>query len=347
MRDAAKFRACGLLPAQLPDFPNGFSLRNELWLFEQPTDYYRRHLLLHEGTHCFTILATGASGPPWYFEGLAELLGTHRWQDGKLQLGVVPRDRLEAEHWSRVKIVRDEVAAGRFLNFGSVMSFGPRAHRENEPYGWCWAAAAFLHHHPDYRDALREMLAETRQSAESFNVKFRRKIGSRWQLLEAEWQCFVHSIDYGYQFEAEAIRIRPLAALPATGGSCQLDVARGWQASGYRVRAGATYELTANGQFQIDDNPRPWISEANGVTLAYHQGRPVGLLLAAVYDARFVVGSKLTEFCQPREIGTRGTFRAPRDGILFLRVNDAPASLSNNRGTLAVTIREAIPPPGN
>ena len=50
----------------------------EFWLFDQPTDYYVRHLLLHEGTHVFMVSFLGGCGPGWYMEGTAELLGTHR-----------------------------------------------------------------------------------------------------------------------------------------------------------------------------------------------------------------------------------------------------------------------------
>ena len=50
----------------------------ELWLRDQPTPYYRRHLLLHEGTHVFMASFLGGCGPGWYMEGIAELFGTHR-----------------------------------------------------------------------------------------------------------------------------------------------------------------------------------------------------------------------------------------------------------------------------
>ena len=47
----------------------------ELWLHDQPTAYYRRHLLLHEGTHVFMASFLGGCGPGWYMEGTAELFG--------------------------------------------------------------------------------------------------------------------------------------------------------------------------------------------------------------------------------------------------------------------------------
>ena len=53
MQDKARFVAAGLLPNDLPAFLHGYQRGSELWLYEQPSDYYRRHLLLHEGTHGF------------------------------------------------------------------------------------------------------------------------------------------------------------------------------------------------------------------------------------------------------------------------------------------------------
>ena len=38
---------------------NGVTLGSDMWLHDQPTDYYRRHLLLHEGTHAFMIAFLG------------------------------------------------------------------------------------------------------------------------------------------------------------------------------------------------------------------------------------------------------------------------------------------------
>ena len=69
--------------------------RPEFWLYDQPTAYYRRHLMLHEGTHVFMVSFLGGCGPGWYMEGTAELFGTHRLdeQSGQLTLRIMPRSR--------------------------------------------------------------------------------------------------------------------------------------------------------------------------------------------------------------------------------------------------------------
>ena len=75
IQDKERFAGAGFIRRSLPDFPNGFSQGSQLWLYDQPSGYYRRHLLLHEGTHCFMYRWLGGTGPPWYMEGMAELLG--------------------------------------------------------------------------------------------------------------------------------------------------------------------------------------------------------------------------------------------------------------------------------
>ena len=96
MKDKARFVAAGLLPEDVPVPPGrGFTRDDRSWLYEQPSDFYRRELLLHEGTHGFMFTLLGSCGPPWYMEGLAEDLGTHRLEDGRLTLGYMPKSRAE------------------------------------------------------------------------------------------------------------------------------------------------------------------------------------------------------------------------------------------------------------
>jgi hypothetical protein len=62
MRDRARFQDAGLLPADLPKFPNGYQRGANFWLYDQKDAYYRRHLFLHEGTHAFMDRVAGGSG---------------------------------------------------------------------------------------------------------------------------------------------------------------------------------------------------------------------------------------------------------------------------------------------
>ncbi|MEK7470266.1 MAG: hypothetical protein AAB074_23085 [Planctomycetota bacterium] len=68
------------------------------YLYVQPSEYWTRQLILHEGTHQFHLLtAAGNSAPPaaWYTEGMAEYFGMHNWNGKELRTGVIPAASLE------------------------------------------------------------------------------------------------------------------------------------------------------------------------------------------------------------------------------------------------------------
>ena len=108
MKSRERFESAGLVSPELPQFPNGWAQGDQLWFFDQTSVYYRRHLLLHEGTHAFMAALASGTGPPWFSEGMAELLATHRWQDGQLTLNFFPLAR------GRAQVGADRNRADRF-----------------------------------------------------------------------------------------------------------------------------------------------------------------------------------------------------------------------------------------
>ncbi|MBC7857081.1 MAG: hypothetical protein IAF94_26925, partial [Pirellulaceae bacterium] len=96
MKDKERFAGVGLLPDNLPPFLHGYQRGSEFWWYNQPGSFYRRELMLHEGTHAFMMRFLGGMGPPWYAEGMAEYLGTHKWEGGELTLAYNPRTKEEA-----------------------------------------------------------------------------------------------------------------------------------------------------------------------------------------------------------------------------------------------------------
>jgi hypothetical protein len=280
MKDKAKFVAAGLLPDDVPVPPGrGFTRDDTSWLYEQPTDFYRRELLLHEGTHAFMFTLLGSCGPPWYMEGLAEYLGTHRLQDGRLTLGYMPKNREESPGWGRVRIIQDAVAQRRALKLKAVIELPPTAFRETEPYAWCWAAVTLLDRHPRYRDRFHQLIRYVREP--DFNERFRRLFEPDWQQLCEEWQLMVVNMEYGYDVERSAVDFTPAkvspgpladgphrnSPLPSGEGphrnsplplgegqgvrAVTIAADRGWQNTGLRLEAGKKYRLTASGRYQV------------------------------------------------------------------------------------------------
>ena len=332
--DKQKFVSTGLLPQNLPPFLHGYQHDHQLWIYDQPSDYYRRHLLLHEGTHAFMRHFLGSAGPPWYMEGMAEILGTHRWEGDRLTIGYMPRNRKEVPYWGRVKIVRDQVKQSQAKRLSTIMSQKPDAFLHVDAYGWSWAAAAFLDGHPRYRDRFRELhpLVENPQ----FTQIVRDRFAEDWDELTEEWQLFVMNMDYGYDLEREAIVFSGGKPLEKIKSPVTIRSDQGWQSTGVWLEANDEYTVTATGRYVVTAKPTPWWCEPNGITIRYHQGKPLGILLYAIRpDNR---QSAMTALARPREIGSQRSITPQSAGTLFLRINDSPAELADNAGILTVHI---------
>jgi hypothetical protein len=362
--DRRPFDALGMMPAANADFPHGLSIGNEVWLHEQPSAYYRRHLLLHEGTHAFMWQFLGGGGPGWYMEGMAELLATHRFQKGVrnrfstnhgpavgnsaekvpdtfVWLNVMPRDRREVPMLGRIKLVRDAFAADRALSLPAVMQIDNREALGNEAYAWCWAAAKFLDSHPRYRDRFRALKKHVQEM--DFNDIARREFADDWAELNTEWQAYVATLEHGYDFERMAIGFR--RGTPLNGKrTLSIQADRGWQSSDIWLEAGKDYEVTARGRYQIaadktDSGTRSWMCEPGGVTIEYHDGRPLGALLGAIVEEGNSRPAK-AGLARPFIIGLGATITPQVSGTLYLRVNDSAGRLGDNRGTLTIEIED-------
>lgn len=357
MRDRERFKTAGLLPPSVPDFQNGWTGKGEFWINDQSSEYYRRHLMLHEGTHGIMFAVQKSQGPPWYMEGVAELLATHRWKDGKLAVGVFPSDAAEVPKLGRIEIVQTEFARNRALKLRDVLAYDNRAHLQNEPYAWSWAAVAFFHEHPRYRERFSRLLKQP--ARQDFNAQMRTIFENDRQALAEEWQIFVANLVHGYDFERMAIDLNTEAA--PIQGNAEFDVAanRGWQNTRLLVEKGRRYRIAGEGEFLLGTKPQPWVSQANGITLRYHHGLPLGVLLAGIRgttatpeirpnggppqeteNKHQAEPSDRVTLINPAVIGTAATFVAPRTGVLYLRVNDSAGGLADNSGTLAVRVFE-------
>ena len=335
MKDKGPFQRAGLLPPDVPSFPNGYSRNYDLWLFEQDTDYYRRELFLHEGTHSFMRTLLGACGPPWYMEGMAELMGTHRWHDGKLTLNYLPQSRDEAPGWGRVKLVQDAVAQHRAKRLREVIEFNDRAHRQTEPYAWCWAATLLLDRHPRYRERFRQLIGHVQDP--DFNAEFYRLFAPDWEQLCEEWQLMVADLQYGQDIVRAAIDFAAGKPLPPDGATVKIAADRGWQSSRWQLTAGVRYRLKATGRYQLAQRPEVWWCEPGGVSIHYHQGMPLGILLSAVRPDHLAADAS-TPLLRPITVGLGTTFTPAESGTLYLKINDSPGQLFDAAGELTVEI---------
>ncbi len=336
MKDKENFAAVGLLHDNLPPFLNGFQRGSEFWWYDQPGTFYRRELMLHEGTHAFMMRFLGGMGPPWYAEGMAEYLGTHKWEGGDLALAYNPRTKEEAPFWGRVKVIKDEYAASRGMLLKNVFDYGPRAHLKTEPYGWCWGAALFLDNHPLTQKAFRKLPKTAGDRSIDFSNNFLKEIEADLPAINEDWQLFIINVDYGYDVpRAAVLRQADVVPLPAGGATVTIASDRGWQSSGFAVEAGKTYKITASGRYHVAKTPQPWPCEPGGITIHYHRGKPLGMLLAAIGDTR-LEGDAKTPLANPTAVGALAEITPNFAGTLYLSINEAAAGLADNEGKLSV-----------
>lgn len=338
MKDKERFADAGLLPDNLPPFLHGFQRGGEFWWYDQPGAFYRRELMLHEGTHAFMMRFLGGMGPPWYAEGMAEYLGTHKWEGGELTLGYNPRTKEEAPFWGRVKVIKEEYANSRGMLLPDIFRYDAHAHLKTEPYGWCWGAALFLDNHPLTQKAFRELRLKAGDRSIDFSENFFKELEPNWQAISEDWQLFIVNLDYGYDVARSAVvRKTEVAPLLAAGATVAIAADRGWQSSGFAVEAGKTYKITASGRYLVAKTPEPWPCEPGGITIHYHRGKPLGMLLAAVGD-RKLEPDTITLLANPTAVGTLAEITPMVEGTLYLSINEGAAGLGDNEGTVTVKI---------
>jgi len=336
IKEKLRFEAAGLMPATLPDFTGrGYTQQYQCWVYNQTSPYYRRHLLLHEGTHGFMSTLLGGFGPPWYAEGMAELLAVHRWENGRLKMNVYPASGAETLKWERIEIVQNDFAARRALRLSDVLAYDFRAHRKLEPYGWSWAAAAFLENHPRYHDRFHRLWQFVKDP--DFNRRFVETYGDEGGQLAEEFQVFVADIAYGYDFQRTQLDFTPGHRLRTSGESVSVAADRCWQNSGLRLEAGKSYRLDAKGRYEVAKTPRVWWCEPGGVSIRFLHSRPLGVLLAAVRpDGKD--SATTSPLISPTVVGTGTTIRPSVSGTLFLRINNSAGELNNAAGSLTVRV---------
>lgn len=344
IRNKERFREYKLLPANLPPFLHGFQKFDSVWVYEQPSPYYRRHLLLHEGTHAAMNRVFGHVGPAWYREGVAELLGTHRYQDGKLTMPYFPANRKEVEHWGRIKIVKDEIAKGNVRSIMQIVDANVRDYLTVESYAWSWALQSFGYSHPKFKKTFASLQTEMYFSEHGVTNKFVLEYEKQKHELDTAWYLFLAHLDYGYDSSRELVH-RSERIEEATPGKIfqrKVDSAKGWQSTGLKLPAGAKLDIAASGRFQITLEPAtvdqpavPWMCEPQGVTIEYYQGRPLGQLIATIAKGP----ADSDAFTRPQSIGYRKRIDTDEGGTLYLRANERSDQLNDNRGQMTVKLR--------
>lgn len=339
--DRERFREAGLLPDSVPDFSNGFCDRNRFWMVDQTNVAYRRHLLLHEGAHAFTITLRDLDAPAWYAEGIAELLATHRLEsvdDGSRRYVATPMPQAAAdvEQLGRIEAIQRLRRAGEMPGLDAIFTSPGTAHGDMKLYASSWAAVALLSSHPRHA----AMFAETERGPldRDLTVRLAQRPGWDAAAVARDFDAFTDDIDYGYDFSRSAI---DWAAGTPLDGVCerQVDAARGWQNSGLRLEHGRRYAVRATGRVRVGHASACHLeAEPDGISIDWYRGRPLGRMLAAQWvDTQAGSDGARPAFVVVAE-AARGEFIAPVDGPLFFKLNESPGDLADNEGAFQVEV---------
>ncbi len=338
IEDRERFRQSGDLPPGL-NFPFGFAADGNVWVIRQPSDYYTRHLLLHEGAHALQIHLFGGTGPSWYAEGVAELLGVHRGAGSSVQVGIVPSSREAVPYWGRFKLMETTRQAGNVPTLETVLDYPLDLKSDVESYGWSWAAVSLLTEYPDYRPiALRAGRLGTDQTV-AFTRGVKQQLDSVWPIVQARWRVLTATMDYGFDWRRERVGLAITDRL-WSGAALRLSVRadQGWQSAGVRFPPGARVSISATGRCTLADEPKPWISEPPGVTIRYANDRPLGQLLVAVVPNQTTEASRL-EPLEVHAVDPNRDLQITRHSWLLFRINDDLGDLGNNRAGYQVTLQ--------
>ena len=353
--DTERFKKIGLLPDHIPEFLAGYQRGPNIWLYLQPGDYYTRHLLLHEGTHAMMEWFLNGSGPPWYSEGMAELVGVHQWKDETIKLNYRLKSRDEAPYWGRVKKIKDNIKDGQFMTLEEVLTIQPQSFLKVRAYAWSWAACDFFNNHSKTKEFFPEIQKQVWREPRVFNRRLLSRLKPHWEELERDWALFVNEIDYGYAVERGQISSAAASSddpkNPSPSFTIQSD--RSWQLTNIELKKGDRIKISGLGEFKVgefkagqtdaDDSGQTLAlpCQSNGITIEYYRGRPLGMLQAAVLapDGR-TARDQIAGLLKPTPIGLSAEITAPSDGLLCLRINESPAKLEDNQGALEVHVEK-------
>lgn len=344
MVDMDRFQSAGLVPGSVVTMNHGQQVGYRFWMRDQATDYYRRHLLLHEFAHVYMTCDAGLHdiADAWLMEGAAEVFATHAVVDGVPRFAILPTGFAGMEDWGRISTIRrqridratnQEIATQQVPPLTRVrFPDGPLATDEAR-YAWWWALSWMMFRHPRYADDWTA-LCHSRGSQEFQKIiaDVDRRHGNR---LASDWLLFADSVTEGF----DIARSFPLHAESdsATPATFPLTADRSWQDTGWLLEAGDQIELRVAGECVLDTTSAPWVSQPAGITLEYNQGRPLGETIAVLVNAEDGWIS------QRIAVGDHHIITAPRAARLWLQINDSAGDRASNSGAYDVQILRSPP----
>lgn len=348
--DVKRFQSAGLMPAESFTFSHGRHLNYQFWCYSQKSDYYLRHLALHEFTHCFMTCESGLINIPplWYIEGMAEYFATHQIaKAGAATFGILPASFAGYEGWGRISELNRVFPRGQTNTKpgpqpSATFTIPPlnkvlrdvALQASDTDYALWWAACWMLQTNPRYANTFAAL--KPLRTRNEFITKVHELRETHDDVLQADWLLFAESLDTGFDpahgFPVHAKLHQTLSSAEASTAKCTIVADAEWQDSGVRLQAGQVVRLVCEGQFSVNQPAESWASEPQGVGVEYYRGIPLGAVVATLVDDNGIGMTKRMV------VGREGTITATNDATLWLQINDASSSRSDNAGEVDVSI---------
>ena len=262
---------------------------------------------LHESVHAYCGQTFGTPGPVWYAEGMAEI-GNY-WREGEKAVDVPDYVIEHIRNSPRKSLL--EIVDPNQLSGDSWQN-----------YAWRWALCHLLDFSPNYSKRFRVL---GHGFLHQQNVSFEQTFGEVANEIQFEYDQFLQNFDNGYRVDLCSWewnrKFVPL--LGARTISAKIESGRGWQPSSALVTGGAEYSFKATGTWNLS-------TDGEAVS-ADGQDDGAGRLVGAVFNDY--------QLSEPFDLGASGTFKAPTEGKLYLRCNDAWKKLADNKGSVTVKLK--------
>ncbi len=342
--DRDRLTKLGILEG-VPGFDEGYQYGSRIYLREQPTVYYRRHLFLHEATHWIMWQLYGGGGSPWFMEGMAEMNGTHSLQNGVLKLCVIPSSREKVSGWGRLRLIDETLKRGVAPTMSEILAYGNAREDHEIRYSWSWAATLFFTNHPKYGPILKKLYNNKLDYSDSLSIAFKKQLAADWKDVQIDWNGFVSDLDFGYDLERSRVvrQMTPSSKKQKKGEPVvvQLATDRGWQSTGVMVGVGEPVRIACSGNYvlrkSLDRDHENWVVEPNGITYEFYRGNALGCVIASVVS---VDDREQTRRWETVRVGRETILKSDRAGELFLKVNEPSIGLWDNSGNVSIEISD-------
>lgn len=340
MRDRSLYLQAKLLSDDFANIEHGANRGRAFWMNEQKTDYYRRHLLIHEAVHCLMDLKPHR-WPVWYLEGMAEYYAIHQMgPDQNIQFGIAPAASQIEGGFGRLQLIRDEIRAGQFRTITQIRQLNVNNfYPHKTSYAWSWALCYFLATHPETHQKFLQL--ERYRDLQHFNQFFDQVFPAEDAKLNAQWAVFVSSLVAGYDIKRGSISWNHTDKNERKQ-SVIIQVDRSWQSSNIQVFKGKEYRIKASGHFSVAQKPIPWECEPEGVSIDYVDGQPLGQLQAVLFHPDQPGKDNDSGFLHLIPVSRQLNFKPKQNGELFFRINDRGSSWGDNKGTVTISVKETV-----